>query len=400
MAKSKKAHSGEGTHSKDGEYFVWTRQVGRRRYVVKRKDYTEYRKEIARRQKEIETAGVMLPAKEASIEQFVPTWVEAFISPPKRSHKTHKNYLSLYNNHVRPKLGKIKLSKLTRVRVQTWVNELQAAGVPDGQVRQAHMVLSKACDAALIEGRITRNPCLGCEVPTAEEKPVHVLSLAESEGLLREAFRIPPFAAEPSRYRHLFRFMLSTGMRSGEVFGLLRTAVDLKRGILHVRTQLDWKGDGEWELIPPKKGAFRSIVLESEAIKAIKQHIAMVRRERRIVEDYEDNGLVFASLRGTPAIHRNVQRQLDALLDRATWVDEDGKKRNGIDHVGLHELRRTCLTNLANRGLPMHQLKAYAGHTSIQTTARYYIHVSLEAQREAIAALIPANNARSVHRSI
>lgn len=41
----------------------------------------------------------------------------------------------------------------------------------------------------------------------------------------------------------------------------------------------------------------------------------------------------------------------------------------------------------------MHQLKAYAGHTSITTTAKHYVGVSLEAMRAAINALKPLSEA-------
>lgn len=96
------------------------------------------------------------------------------------------------------------------------------------------------------------------------------------------------------------------------------------------------------------------------------------------IEDYENNNLVFPTLRGTPSHPRNIQRQLVSCLAQVN-----------LDHFSLHDLRRTCLTNLANRGLPMHQLKAYAGHTSITTTAKYYVGVSLEAMRAAVDALKP-----------
>lgn len=398
MAKPKKAHSGEGSFDKVGDTWVWTRQVGKRRFVVKRKNYDDFTREVDRRKKEIAALGVTLPAKEASLEQYVPGWIEAFMAPPKRSQGTYDGYKSQWRNHIRPHLGKIKLGKLTLTRVQSWINDLEAAGTGKRTIQLAHQLLAKSLATAMIEGRIGRNPCIGCVLPRTETKTVHVLSPAESEALLREAFTVPPFSSEPTRLRHLFRFMLSTGLRSGEALGLLRINCDLRKATVHVRTQLDWQSEDDWALKEPKAGSVRSLPLERDALKALRQQFAMLRRERKVVEDFQDNGLVFPSLRGTPAIHRNVQRRLDALLERATWIDEDGQKQTGIPHVGLHELRRTCLTNLANRGLPMHQLKAYAGHTSITTTAKYYIHVSLEAQREAIQALAPAKISNGTKR--
>ncbi len=67
---------------------------------------------------------------------------------------------------------------------------------------------------------------------------------------------------------------------------------------------------------------------------------------------YGNYGRAFLTVRGTPSHPRNVQRQLGSALKKAE-----------LPHFGLHDLRRTCLTNLANRGFPMHKLGAYAGHS-------------------------------------
>jgi len=45
--------------------------------------------------------------------------------------------------------------------------------------------------------------------------------------------------------------------------------------------------------------------------------------------------------------------------------------------ITIHDLRRTCLSRLAEAGVPPAVLKAYAGHSSITTTMRD--HVEIEA---------------------
>lgn len=384
----KKSHAGLGNYRREGEFYVWSRQVGKRRFVVKRKSYETFMAEVDRRQKEIALLGASAPPKERTIKQFVPAWIDAFVSPPRRARKTHQLYLAVWRNQIEPHLGRVRLSKLTTTRVQQWLNDLTDAGAGPRTVNQALTILKMACANAVFQGYMGRNPCEGCTGPAMDPKPIRVLSPAEFDALLKEAYSRPKFSPKPTRYRHLLRFMLSTGLRISEALGLLLVNVDLKRGILHVRTQLDWEGKDSWRLAKPKGRKLRSIVLEPDAIKAIRQHLAMVRRERIPIEDYEDCGLVFAGVRGTPCIHRNIQRQLDKCLERAKVIVE-GREQVGIEHCGLHDLRRTCLTNLANRGLPMHQLQAYAGHSSIMTTAKFYLGVSLEAQRASMSALKP-----------
>jgi len=383
---SKRRHSGEGNFGgKVGEYYVWSRRVGKRRFVVKRKDYTEFRKQVAKKQREIEQLGLNCQSKDVTLSQFVPGWLEGFVKPPKRSLGTYRSYHGTWKNQIAPRLGTTKLSRLMTATIQIWINDLERSSIGVRTIHVAFVVLKRALDSAVTQGYIVRNPCIGCELPRSRPQTPRLLSPDQMDELLKAAFKRPHvhrtdalFRREACRYRHLFRFKLACGLRISELLGLLRIRCDLERGVVQVSEQLEWDGS-KWSLVPPKtRSSIRTIVLEPEAVKILKQQIAMVNRERRQIPDYEDNGLVFPTLRGTPAHPRNVQRQLDTCLELAE-----------LEHVGLHDLRRTCLTNLANRGLAMHQLKAYAGHTSITTTAKYYVAVSLEAQKAALDALKP-----------
>ncbi len=383
---ARKRESGEGTFTRDGEFYVWTRRVGKRRFVVKRKDYTEFRKEVAKRQSEIQQLRVANPPKDVTIDQFLPGWIEEYVSPPKLSRGTHRSYLGAFKNQISPYLGSQKLSRLRTPVIQGWINQLSRDGVGPRTIQIAFIALKRALEAAVNDGYLSTNPCGGCALPRLPSKLMRVMSPDEIAAMLNEAFRRPHChrkdALNPrqaSRYRQLFRFALLSGLRIGELLGLQRHHCDLETGLIRVEQQLEWDEKEGWSLVQPKtKSSIRTLVLEATAVRSLRQQLSMIDREQARIEDYEDNGLVFPTLRGTPSHPRNVQRQLDVCLDKAK-----------LEHFSLHDLRRTCLTNLANRGLPMHQLKAYAGHTSIATTAKYYVGVSLEAMRAAIDALKP-----------
>ena len=55
----------------------------------------------------------------------------------------------------------------------------------------------------------------------------------------------------------------------------------------------------------------------------------------------------------------------------------------GLEGATSHSGRRTLITNLANKGISVKVLAEIAGHSSIQTTARY-ISVNDELMRTAI----------------
>jgi integrase len=89
-----------------------------------------------------------------------------------------------------------------------------------------------------------------------------------------------------------------------------------------------------------------------------------------------DSGLAFATGKGTPLDAQNiVNRHFKPLLKRA-----------GLPPVRFHDLRHSCLSLLAQRGEPIRDLQALAGHaTAAFTLGRYTHHYDASARRTADA---------------
>ncbi len=63
----------------------------------------------------------------------------------------------------------------------------------------------------------------------------------------------------------------------------------------------------------------------------------------------------------------------------------DGRKRPS--RVRLYDARASCLTCLADNGVPDHLLARWAGHTNVKTTKKWYV-------KPDVADLLPAAQAR------
>lgn len=55
----------------------------------------------------------------------------------------------------------------------------------------------------------------------------------------------------------------------------------------------------------------------------------------------------------------------------------------GLRRVRLYDARASCLTFLANNGVPDHILARWAGHTNVKTTKKWYVKPDVEDLREA-----------------
>jgi integrase len=148
-----------------------------------------------------------------------------------------------------------------------------------------------------------------------------------------------------------------TGLRIGEVLGLTWPAVDLKGGILHVRTNLADTDKGEpLALQPPKrKSSRRSIPLPSELIHEL--------RIWRLKCPKSEQDFVFAREDGKP-YHRNAASD---AMDRAI-------AKVGIKRLTPHGLRHTFASLLLADGTPVAEVSALLGHKDSHVTWKVYVH--------------------------
>ncbi len=70
----------------------------------------------------------------------------------------------------------------------------------------------------------------------------------------------------------------------------------------------------------------------------------------------------------------NFTRRFDEI-QAAPKAQADGSWARGC----FHDLRKTFATRAAGSGVPMHELQAHLGHSSITTTAEYYTAIEEQA---------------------
>ena len=48
-------------------------------------------------------------------------------------------------------------------------------------------------------------------------------------------------------------------------------------------------------------------------------------------------------------------------------------KHAGVENATFHDLRATCVTEWFEQGMMPHEIQRLAGHSSIETTMKYYV---------------------------
>ncbi len=161
------------------------------------------------------------------------------------------------------------------------------------------------------------------------------------------------------RWLLLIRLDLAAGLRKSELLHLRWEDVDLDEGLLRVR---EHHGPLPWKL--KTRGSKRTVAVDADLVVELRAH------KLRCGSPY-----VFVTGEKVAELRRRLQRgeRIGNPVGNVDKQFKDIQRKAGLSPVGsLHDLRKTCLTNLAGK-LPMHVVKEFAGHTNISTTANHYL---------------------------
>ena len=282
-----------------------------------------------------------------TLEQYTPTWLElqTHLRP-----KTRSEYERHLRQHVLPLLGRRRLGDIREDDIARLIAKLRERGYAGSSIRGTLTPLSRLLGHAARRGLIPYNPVQRLEVgerPKLERREKRILPPKEMKRLLDNA----------GRYRALIATAIFTGMRLGEIVGLVWGDVDLTAGVIHVRYQLDLQGN---RVAPKTPQAQRSIVV-------IPALVAILREHRRISSFTDNNDFVFASERGTPLSHGNVQHR--ALNQPAAAAGITGKPK-----LRFHDLRHTYASMLIAQGANVVFVSQQLGHANPAITLSVYAH--------------------------
>lgn len=156
--------------------------------------------------------------------------------------------------------------------------------------------------------------------------------------------------AEP-HVRLAILLMLTTAGRVGAILDLTWNRVDLERGQIRLRADIEG----------PRKG--RATVPINATLRA-----ALTAAREAALSDYV---VEWAGGRV-----RSIRRGFQRACDNA-----------GLHGVGHHTLRHSAAVHMAEAGVPMEVISQYLGHSSVQTTRAVYARFSADYMAEAAGAL-------------
>lgn len=302
-------------------------------------------------------------------DMMVDAWFEYFIGIKKKTVRpnTVRNYTERYEANIKPVIGKMLITDVKPLHCQKIFLDMAEDGYRTSTLYQTRIALYTMFELAKENDVLRYNPCKK-SVKSDMGKPSD-----KKEALTIEVQKRFLEGATGQSYENQYRFLLQTGLRTGELVGLKWEHVDFENHILSIEQSMEYRYKvGEWRIGEPKsKAGHRKIPLTEEAIRILKAQKEKNRKIREIPEEWSE--YIFLSRKGEPVKNSTYDTALFKICDKT-----------GIRRFSMHVLRHTFATRCIEAGMKPKTLQKILGHSSIQITMNLYVHVTEEEKQKEI----------------
>jgi integrase len=232
--------------------------------------------------------------------------------------RTLKEAERLLRQNVVARWGKQPIASLTRKQLRDMLNQLVANDTPV-LANRVHSITRKLFGWAVEQEIIPASPLAGLKAPVAEKSRDRILTDQELRAVWRAAGQMGVYGA-------LVRLLVLTGQRRGEIAGLTRAEIDLKKLLITLPRER------------VKNDRSHEVPLSPQAAALIE---ALPRLSDRYV--FSNSGVPIGGF-------GKYKVRLDKL--------------SGVENFTLHDLRRTCASGMARLSVGLPVIEKVLNHVS------------------------------------
>ena len=284
--------------------------------------------------------------------------------------QVRENTISEYDSTMRQfikTVGNVDFKKIQHKHGELFIQACLDSGNSPATVRKKIGTLKRIFQLAVERGQLDENPFRFVRKPKSSSKAIRVFSDQECRMMIKTAQDTKIGAS--FRWDIVFLLALTTAMRRGEILNTTWRDIDFEKSHINVAPKKDTKFTWQWEI---KDHERRRLPLTDEVIKLLTEHqnqqpeglpyIFIFPRRYEYILQLRKEGKWNQRKASCPA--NNFRRQFQLILSHA-----------GIDDGEFHDLRRTCITNWFRNGLSEFDVMTMAGHSSFETTRKFYLAI-------------------------
>lgn len=327
-------------------------------------------KEVAKKLKEATAAidaGTYTAPSKMTIGEWLDIWTAEYLGGVKP--RTVDLYKGVVKSRLKPGIGALRLEVLTPHAVQSYYNGLSKEGLAPKTVKNIHGILHKALQQAVSNSYIRTNPADSCILPRAVRKELKPMD----EDMITAFLKI----VKGHQYEELFKVTLFTGMREGEVLGLMWDCIDLTKGTVTIDKQLQMiRGSkGQYQIVPTKNSKGRTISIAPFVVDTLRRvkHQQLENR-LRYGESWEDSGFVFTNELGYHLSASTVYKSFKKVMQDI-----------GSPETRFHDLRHSYAVASIRSGDDIKTVQENLGHATAAFTLDVYGHVTEKMKKDSAA---------------
>jgi integrase len=368
--KMAKRANGEGTirKRKDGRWEgMYIDPATGKRHSIYGKLQKEVKAKLVIIQHEI-LSGSYLEETKMIVSEWFNLWAESYLGNVKPL--TAASYRQSIKNHIIPYLGNMQLKKLKTNDIQRAYNDMIKRGLSAKTVKNVHGVIHKGLEKAIELNYINHNVSSACVLPRQERKEIKVM----------EDYQIVKFlqAIKEDEFESVYFMTLFTGMRQGEVLGLIWDDIDFDNNIIYIRRQLlKDKESAGYMFGSLKNGKSRTIVASQNVMNLLKKRKSEQEKDKEEAGSrWEDNKgewsrLVFTNKFGKHLNHVTVYKHYKKIVTSI-----------GIKESRFHDLRHSFAVISLQNGDDIKTVQENLGHHTAAFTLERYAHSTRKMKSE------------------
>ena len=275
-----------------------------------------------------------------TVDEWQSEWFKAYKSACRQTTKSF--YESLYNKHIKPNIGAMRLNQVKEHACQKILNDMSETHGKK-TVASVRSLLFSLFDKAQANHYIVTNPAQRLVANGKPKKQRRELTQVERKKYLS--------ACKTHSFGEFAAFLYFFGLRRGEALALTKNDIFLDS--INIDKQYTFPANNLGELGKPKTTAgCRNIPIPTKA----RQYI-----------DFENisDGLIFTNDEGNPLSYSQIVDRWNSFITFALGKDTD---------ITMHCLRHNYCTMLFEQKVDIQTVQELMGHDDIQTTLSVYTH--------------------------
>lgn len=307
-----------------------------------------------------------------TLDQWYEKWMRVYKEPVLKP-STIRIYIRTYHCYIKPVLGRLPLSSITKLMVTDLLNGL-GKRLHKSTVNNIRTVLCDLFSYAMDNDLCTKNPAKGIKIIGTDRRKIVTLSREDQ----RDFF----FMAKGCFYYNLYVVAVNTGLRSGELRALTLDDIDFENNTINVTKTLTYfrkssKDDflGYKISIPKTKSSIRTVPMNSICRKAIEDQVQQLNTLPPIDYDSDVLGkLLFVTRNNRPLMDEVLGSSIRTVRNNVNKI-RASQNQPLMPKFSAHTFRHTFATRCFEAGIPPKTVQSYLGHTNIQMTMDIYTEV-------------------------